>query len=131
MSRSEQRVEIMTMLYQVLLYKKNKMEYNIDILLDDKDDFIKNIVNGVLEKESELEELANKYLNNWKLDRLGFTDQAIIKMGIYEILYTDTPNRVCINEAIELSKKYSDDSVVGIVNGVLDKVYHNEVSDAE
>ncbi len=131
MSRSEQRVEIMTMLYQVLLYKKNKMEYNIDILLDDKDDFIKNIVNGVLEKETELEELANKYLNNWKLDRLGFTDQAIIKMGIYEILYTDTPNRVCINEAIELSKKYSDDSVVGIVNGVLDKVYHNEVSDAE
>ena len=131
MSRSEQRVEIMTMLYQVLLYKKNKMEYNIDILLDDKDDFIKNIVNGVLEKETELEELANKYLNNWKLDRLGFTDQAIIKMGIYEILYTDTPNRVCINEAIELSKKYSDDSVVGIVNGVLDKVYHNEVSNAE
>ena len=131
MSRSEQRVEIMTMLYQVLLYKKNKMEYNIDILLDDKDDFIKNIVNGVLEKETELEELANKYLNNWKLDRLGFTDQAIIKMGIYEILYTDTPNKVCINEAVELSKKYSDDSVVGIVNGVLDKVYHNEVSDAE
>ena len=131
MSISEQRVEIMTMLYQVLLYKKNKMEYNIDILLDDKDDFIKNIVNGVLEKETELEELANKYLNNWKLDRLGFTDQAIIKMGIYEILYTDTPNKVCINEAVELSKKYSDDSVVGIVNGVLDKVYHNEVSDAE
>ena len=107
------------------------MEYDIDSLLDDKDEFIINIVNGVLDKDSELEDLANKYLNNWKLDRLGFTDQAIIKMSIYEILYTDTPNKVCINEAIELAKKYSDDSVVGIVNGVLDKIYHNEVSDAE
>ena len=131
MNRSEQRVEIMTILYQLFLYKKNDMDYDLDNVLSLKDEFIINIVKGVLDKDSELDVIANKYLNNWKLDRLGLTDQAIIKMGIYEILYTDTPNRVCINEAIELAKKYSDDSVVGIVNGVLDKVYHNEVSDAE
>ena len=131
MSRSEQRAEIMTILYQVLLCRKNELGYDIEALLLDKVDFIKEIVNGVLEKETELDKLANKYLDNWRLDRLGFTDQAIIKMGIYEILYTDTPNKVCINEAIELAKKYSDDSVVGMVNGVLDKVFHNEVNDAK
>jgi len=131
MNRSEQRIEIMTILYQLFLYKKNKMDYNIEKLLEDKDNFIIDIIKGVLSKDDELNNIANKYLNNWKLDRLGLTDQAIIKMSIYEILYTDTPNKVCINEAIELAKKYSDESVVGIVNGVLDKVYHNEVSDAE
>jgi N utilization substance protein B len=52
-------------------------------------------------------------------------------MAIYEILYTNTPNRVCINEAIELAKKYSDESVAKMINGVLDKVYHNEAKDAE
>ena len=42
-------------------------------------------------------------------------------------MYTDTPSKVCINEAIELAKQYSDDSVVKMINGILDKIYHNEV----
>ena len=47
-------------------------------------------------------------------------------MGIYEILKTDTPDIACINEAIELSKEYSDDKVSKMINGVLDKVYHSK-----
>ena len=47
-------------------------------------------------------------------------------MGIYELLYTNTPEVVAINEAVELSKKYSDDKVKNMINGVLDKVYHEE-----
>ena len=70
--------------------------------------------------------LANKYLKNWSLDRLGNTDQAIIRLGIYELMYTDTPAVVAINEAVELAKLYSDDAVKGMINSVLDKVYHEE-----
>ena len=58
------------------------------------------------------------------MERLSKIDQAIISIGIYELLYTDTPDLVCINEAIELAKKYSDDKVVKMINGVLDKIYH-------
>ena len=47
-------------------------------------------------------------------------------MGIYELLYTNTPDIVCINEAIELAKSYSDDKVKNMINGVLDKIYHNK-----
>ena len=47
-------------------------------------------------------------------------------MGIFELLYMDTPDIVAINEAIELAKTYSDDSVRKMINGVLDKVYHNK-----
>ena len=71
--------------------------------------------------------MANKYLNNWTIDRLGNTDIAILRMGIYELLYTDTPSIVCINESIILAKDYSDDEVCKMINAVLDKVYHEEV----
>ena len=60
------------------------------------------------------------------MDRLNKVDQAIIALGIYELMYTDIPSVVAINEAIELSKKYSDESVTKMINGVLDKVYHEE-----
>ena len=62
-------------------------------------------------------------MKDWTIDRLGLTDAAIIEIAIYEIKYTETPNIVCINEAIELSKKYSDDKVSKMINGILDKVY--------
>ena len=57
---------------------------------------------------------------------MGPTDQAIIRIAVYELVYTDTPNLVCINESIEIAKKYSDDKVVKMINGVLDKIYHEE-----
>ena len=60
------------------------------------------------------------------MSRLNKVDQAILSIGIYELLYTDTPSVVSINEAIELSKKYSDEAVTKMINGVLDKIYHEE-----
>ena len=51
-------------------------------------------------------------------------DQAIFEIAIYELIYTDTPKKVVIDEAINLSKKYSEESVVKMLNGVLDKIYH-------
>ena len=129
MNRSELRKKIMTILYQINVYKKSKMEYNVDEIisevLDINNEFVKETVYGVLTYQNEIESLANKYLDGWTIDRLGNTDKAILEMGIYELIYTDTPDIVCINEAIELAKIYSDDAVRKMINGVLDKVYHN------
>ena len=125
-TRSELRESIMTILYQISLYDKNKIEYDSKEVIKEcseiESEFINTIVNGVLEKSDELESLANKYLTNWTIDRLGLPDKAILKSAIYEMLYTDTPDVVCINEAIELGKKYSDDNVVKMINSVLDKI---------
>ena len=130
MSRSKVRLESMRLLYQWYLYKKNNIESSINDLLKTShikdNDFGKSLVVGVIDKENMLRKLANKYLNKWTIDRLGFTDQAIIEIALYELLYTDTPAKVVINEAIELAKEYSDSAVVKMNNGVLDKVYHNE-----
>lgn len=120
----------MTILYQMNVYEANKMEYNVDTLIRESleidNEFVKEIVYGVVTYKNEIDEIANKYLSGWKISRLGNTDQAILRMGIYELLYTKTPEVVAINEAIELAKVYSDDEVRKMINGVLDKVYHNK-----
>lgn len=130
LNRSELRKKIMTILYQIGIYKKNHIEYNLDDVIKEvveiDNEFVKDTVYGVITYENELIEIADKYLDGWAMDRLGFTDQAILKLGIYELLYTETPDIVCINEAIELAKLYSDDSVRKMINGVMDKVYHNK-----
>lgn len=132
-SRSELRVSIMTIIYQINMYKKNKIDYDVDEVIKEvlevDNEFVKEIVYGIITKESEIEELANKYLDGWNIDRLGNTDKAILELGIYELLYTDTPNIVCINEAVELAKSYSDDSVRKMINGVLDNILHNELNE--
>lgn len=130
MDRHKSRYKIMTILYQVFLYRKNKIKVNLENIINDgleePNEYVETSVKGIIENEEELEELANKYLTNWSLDRLGFTDQAIIKLGIYEMMYTNTDEKICINEAIQLAKMYSDDSVVSMINGVLDKVYREK-----
>ncbi len=128
MTRHEQRYKAMTILYQAFLYDNNNISYNTQDIIDEqmteKSKFVSSLVMGVLKEKDKLDELANKYLQNWDISRLGFTDQAILRIGIYEILNTDTPDVTCIDEAIELSKKYSDEKVCKMINGVLDKIYH-------
>lgn len=130
-NRSEARKIIMTILYQIVVYEKNNMIYDVEEVIKENveidNEFIKDIVYGVITYQNDIDKIANKYLNNWTIDRLGNTDIAILRMGIYELLYTDTPSIVSINEAIELAKLYSDDSVAKMINAVLDKVYHEMV----
>ena len=138
LSRNDSRMLAMIILYQVDLFKRKKIEYSLDGVIEnnlnniDNDcDFTRSLVNGVLDKEEELINLANKYLNNWNINRIGIADAAILKIAIYELLYTDTPNKVCIDEAIELAKDFSDEKVVGMINGVLDKIHHNSIESSK
>ncbi len=124
--RSELREKAMVVLYQIDICKERKMDYDIDYLiksnLEVDNEFVKDIVYGVTTYKDTIDELANKYMVNWSIDRIDKTGAAILRMAIYEIKYTDTPEVVAVNEAIELTKKYSDDNVRKMVNAVLDKV---------
>ncbi|MBR4262562.1 MAG: transcription antitermination factor NusB [Bacilli bacterium] len=130
-NRSELREIAMQTLYQKYIYDNSNIEYDIKNiikeLLEVENDFVDTLVNGVIEHEKDIIKLANKYLLDWKIDRLSKVDKAIISIGIYELMYTDTPPLVVINEAIELSKKYSDEKVTSMINATLDKIYHEEV----
>ncbi len=124
-TRSELRVKIMTILYQIDLYKTSKITYDIDDIIKENieidNEFVKEIVYGVSTYYEELNEIANKYLTDWNINRLDKTGANILRMALYELKYTDTPSIVVINEAVELSKVYSDDSVRKMINAVLDK----------
>lgn len=130
-TRSELRQKIMTILYQINVYQNNRIDYEVDKVIEDAleidNEFVRNSVYGVITNQTDIDAIADRYLNKWTIKRLGFTDQAILRLGIYELLYTDTPEVVAINEAIELAKDYSDDDVRKMINGVLDKVYHSKV----
>ena len=125
-TRSELREKIMTILYQIDLYKKNNIDYDIDNVIKENvevdNEFVKDIVYGVVTYMDELDKIANKYSNNWSIDRLDAEGKAILRMSIYELKYMDTPDLVVINEAVELAKKYSDDAVRKMINAVLDKI---------
>lgn len=125
-TRSKLREKIMTILYQIDLYKKNNIDYDIDNVIKESvtvdNEFVKDIVYGVVTYMDELDKIANKYLNNWSIDRLDAEGKAILRMSIYELKYMDTPDLVVINEAVELAKKYSDDAVRKMINAVLDKI---------
>lgn len=129
-TRSMLRKQIMTILYQINIYEKNKIPYEIEQVIKEvepiENEFVKDTVFGVITYKKDIDALANLYLEGWTLDRLGNTDSAILRMGIYELIYTETPDIVCINEAVELAKNYSDDEVAKMINGVMDKIYHNK-----
>lgn len=140
-NRTITREKAMTILYQIFLYNKNNINYNIEEVtneilesmeIEDRKKinikFLNDLIHGVVNNINDIDEYISKYLTNWTIDRLGLTDQAIIRISVYELIYTSTPNLVCINEAIELSKRYSDEKVSKMINGVLDKIYH-EIED--
>lgn len=127
-SRTEQRKTSMIILYQIFLLEPSGVLTDINSYIEEmtkeETTFVKTLIRGVLAERLRIQELANTYLKNWSLDRLSKVDQAIMSIGIYELLWTTTPPLVCINEAIELAKLYSDDSVRKMINGVLDQVYN-------
>lgn len=125
-TRSELREKIMTILYQIDICRSQNIEYNVENIirenLDIDNEFVRDIVYGVITYEQDLINLANKYLIDWDINSMDKIGAAILKMAIYELEYTDTPHIVVINEAIELAKKYSTEEVKKMINAVLDRL---------
>ena len=78
------------------------------------------MANGIIENNKEIEEkISSNLKKDWNLSRVSKVEIAILKVAIYEILYTETTFKVAINEAVELAKKYGEDKSSSFVNGVL------------
>ena len=129
-NRNELREICVKVLYQIYILEKANIEYNVNELIKEQleieNEFLNEVINGVIKNQKDISNLANKHLIDWEIDRLSKVDKAILSIGIYELVYTDTPPIVAINEAIELSHKYSDDNVSKMINACLDKIYHEE-----
>ena len=80
------------------------------------------MVRGVAEHRRRVDAAVEAASSNWRLDRMARVDRNVLRLAVYELLCTDVPVKVVINEAIELGKKFGSESSGAFVNGVLDKV---------
>jgi N utilization substance protein B len=97
----------------------NIVEEEKDLSADSRK-FAERLAANVLEKREELDEMITKLSKNWTIDRMSLVDKCILRLALYEMKYEkDTPKAVIINEALELSKRYSDERSSSFINGIL------------
>lgn len=85
--------------------------------------YARDIVDGVVDHREEIDELIETYSQGWTLSRMPTIDRAILRIGIWEILYNDAvPHAVAIDEAVEAAKVLSTDDSAGFVNGLLGRI---------
>ncbi len=93
---------------------------------DELREFATSLVLGVMRNQDELDTLLESKANNWSLARMAATDRNVLRLGAYEIRYADTPERVAINEAVELAKRFGSKQSSQFVNGILDKLIQRD-----
>ncbi|MFN2745392.1 MULTISPECIES: transcription antitermination factor NusB [unclassified Bacillus (in: firmicutes)] len=124
MKRRTAREKALQSLFQIDvsdIEPKEAMQHALDGL--ESDAFFEQLVYGVLENKSKIDEMIKRHLVNWKLDRLANVDRAILRLSAYEMLFLDDiPVNVSMNEAIELAKQFGDDKSAKFVNGVLSNI---------
>ncbi|MBI5972566.1 transcription antitermination factor NusB [Staphylococcus caledonicus] len=127
MSRKESRKQAFQTLFQLEM-KNTDLTINeaINFIKDDYPDldlkFIEWLVTGVKDHEPVLDNTIEPKLKDWSLQRLLKTDRIILRMATFELLHSDTPPKVIINEAVELTKQFSDDDHYKFINGVLSNI---------
>lgn len=84
--------------------------------------FANELIQGVTQYREQIDEKLASIAANWRLGRMAATDRNVLRLGAYEILFGETPDRVAINEAIELARRYGTDQSSQFVNGVLDRL---------
>lgn len=92
---------------------------------DEDKTFTETLLKGVLAKQKEIDALIETAAPEWPLDRIAAIDRTILRIGLFELLFADTPAKVALNEAIELAKTFGNDSSSRFVNGVLGSVYRD------
>ncbi|SQF67666.1 transcription antitermination factor NusB [Streptococcus dysgalactiae] len=115
----------------------SQFAYDYDKVVDEGNEalelpiFLLNLVNGVNDHKEELDRTISEHLKTgWSLERLTMTDKTLLRLGLFEIKYfNETPDRVALNEIIEVAKKYSDETSAKFINGLLSQ-FVSEASSA-
>jgi N utilization substance protein B len=89
-------------------------------------EFARSLVSGVRRNRAELDALLGKTADNWGLERMAATDRNILRIGTFELMFTETPGAVVINEAVELAKRFGTANSAQFVNGILDRLLSSQ-----
>lgn len=127
MNRTAIREQTFKLIYSLEIQKQEDLEEAIELYIEsnqitdkDAEAYIKDAIFGIQKNKDEITKQIEKNLkSDWKIERISKVDLAILKLAIYELNYTDIPFKVVINEAVELAKKYGEDTSKNFVNGIL------------
>ena len=130
MNRSAIRENAFKLIYSLEIQKNENLEEQMDLFFESNDikdveakKYIKTVVLGINENEEKvLEDIEKNLKEDWKLNRISKMDLSILKLAIYEIKYNEIPYKVAINEAVELAKRYGEESSTKFINGILASV---------
>ncbi len=127
MNRTAIREQAFRLIYSLEIQKQENLEEAIQIYIqsnniNDKsaEEYIKDAIFGIEKNKKEIiSKIEENLKEDWKIDRISKIDLAILKLAIYEIKYKNIPFKVAINEAVELAKKYGEETSRKFVNGIL------------
>ena len=100
-----------------LSFLHGRLQYNRKLI-----EFAHSLITGVQQHRETIDRALELTARNWRLSRMAATDRNVLRLGAFEILFGDTPDRVAVNEAIELAKRYGTNNSAQFVNGVLDRL---------
>ncbi len=127
MNRTAIREQAFKLIYSLEIQKQDNLQEAIDLFLESNEindksakEYINDAILGIEKnKEKIIEQIEKNLKKDWKIERISKIDLSILKLAIYEIQYKELPFKVVINEAVELAKKYGEDSSKNFVNGIL------------
>ncbi len=130
MGKREQREQVFALLFRVEFNSKEDMPEQVKLFLEDSEkmigekdaDFISSRYEAITAGLGELDRIIDEKMDGWDVTRIGKVELTILRIAVYEMLYVDeVPDSVAINEAVELAKKYGQESSGGFVNAILAK----------
>ena len=127
MNGSTMREEAFKIIYSIQIQKETDKKEQINLYLEsnhienqEAKEYIEDAILGIEKNLEEIDNLIKANLKeNWKIERISKIDLSILRLAIYEIKYKEIPYKVAINEAVELAKKYGEDTSKNFVNGIL------------
>lgn len=119
------------------LYRQEFVETSIDeivaeINLDEQSKYITQTLNGISALRSDLDKLIDRYALGWRVERLAILDRNILRLGLYEVLYSqEIAPEIAINEAVELAKRYGTENAPSFINGILDRAWKEATTESK
>ena len=135
MNRPAIREKAFMLIYSLEIQKYDSLKDQIELYFESENienleakEYIEDSILGIEKNKEEILNLIKENLKkDWKIERISKIDLAILKLAIYEIKYKDIPFKVVINEAVELAKKYGEDSSKNFVNGILASIVNYRI----
>lgn len=125
-SRKEARRELFALLFETEFKAGESAETIYAAALEDRelsdDEYVRAGFFGICEKREELDSIISRYAKGWRADRLSKVSRSVIRLSVYEMLYTDVPVNVSVSEAVDMAKKYGEEKARAFVNGVLSSI---------